>query len=386
MNEEMRGYGTVHRQKGSRFWWISYWKTKNGKRTRVRESSQSEQYQVARDLLAERRAEQIFPVATSPVISDSTPETVTIAELVADLIEWYASENPRPTFKKDTESRWKLHLKVAFGELKASELGTAHLRAYRTKRSQEKAAFATINRELQVIRKAFKLAAESEPPKVLRIPKFKGAIGKEKNARKVFVDPLTLKNLREAASKEGLWARVFVEMMFLFGWRKGEIEPMCVSNVRLAENTIRIEDSKNGEPREVDMPEYLRVLIQPLVIGRKPSEPLWPVRQFRYAWKRICNAAGVKAGKLEGFVMHDARRTSAKIKRAAGVSESVIMDIQGWKTSAQFRRYGIVDQADRRQALEKEQQFLTEAERRIRQAKQIEIFGLQLTEKTPQPT
>jgi hypothetical protein len=250
------------------------------------------------------------------------------------------------------------------------------MRAYRVKRTQDKAAFATINRELQVLRKAYKLAIESDPPRIDRIPKFKGSIGKEKNARKVFIDPITVTKLKDAAAKEGLWARVFVEIMFTFGWRKGtEIEPLRVGNVRLAENTLRIEDSKNGEPREVSLIEPLRTLIQPLVMGRDPKESLWPVKQFRGAWKRICKSAGVKSGRVDGFICHDARRTSAKSKRASGVSESVIMDIHGWKTSEMFRRYGIVDQADRMQALVKEQAFLSEAELRMKQAKQIEMFG-----------
>ncbi len=149
---------------------------------------------------------------------------------------------------------------------------------------------------------------------------------------------------------------------------------MSQGNIHFAENTIRIEDSKSGEPREVPMPETLRILIQPLVLGRDPKERLWPVKQFRYAWKRICKAAGVNSGKIDGYILHDTRRTSARTKRAAGVSESVIMDIQGWKTAEMFRRYGIVDQADRLRAFTQESEFVSAAELRLKQAKQIEMF------------
>jgi hypothetical protein len=363
---DMRGDGTVFRQKGSRFWWISYWR--DGKRRR--ESSGSEEFKVARDLLNLRRAGAIVRAGEVPA---STPETVTIAELVSDLLAWYLTENPRPVFHKDTLSRWELHLQPFFGDTKASELGSSHLRAYRVKRTAEKAAFATINRELQILRKAYKLAAESEPPKVLRVPKFKAAIGRERNARKVFIDPATTQKLKDAAAKEGLWARAFLEMAFTLGWRKGEIQKLMVGNIWLSEGTVRIEDSKNGEAREISMPDSLRVLVQPLVIGRNPQESLWPVTTFRYAWKRICKAAGVKTGKLEGFVLHDIRRTSARSKRASGVSESVIMDIHGWKTSEMFRRYGIVNQADRVQALLKESEFLAEAQKKSVQTEQKAI-------------
>jgi len=373
----VRGDGTVYRQPGSKFWWISYWK--DGQRKR--ESAKSESYEFARNLLNTRRVECSQPLSNTP----ATPETITIGELVCDLLSWYLTENPRPVYRKTTESRWEKHLKRFFAGIKASELGTAHLRDYRVKRTQEKAAFATVNRELQVIRKAYKLAAESEPPKVLRIPKFKGAIGKEKNARKVFIDPAVAQKLKEAAAKEGLWARAFLEMAFTLGWRRSELQDLKVGNVHLAENTFRIEDSKNGEPREVAIIEPMRTLIQPLVIGRDANEPLWPVHQFRYAWKRICKAAGVNSGKLDGYILHDARRTSARTKRASGVSESVIMDIHGWKTAEMFRRYGIVNQADRTQALLKEGLFVAETENRLKQAKQAEMFGLELPQKKPQP-
>jgi hypothetical protein len=45
------------------------------------------------------------------------------------------------------------------------------------------------------------------------------------------------------------------------------------------------------------------------------------------------------------------------VKRAAGVPESVAMDIQGWKSPAMFRRYGIVDNSDRLDALNRVEQY-----------------------------
>ena len=337
--------GTVYRQKGSRYWWISY--ITDGKRRR--ESSKSESLDYARALLAQRRT-----------LKDSAGNlTPSIQDLVSDLLDWYLTENPRASFHANTLSRWRKHLKPFFADMRAEELGSAQLRAYRSKRTKEGAAFATINRELQILRKAFKLAIDSDPPRIERMPSFKNAIGREKNARRVFIEPALARKLKEVAGCEvGLWARAYLEIAFTLGWRRGEIRDLKVGNVHLAENTLRIEDSKNEEPREVALTESLRILLEPLVIGRRPHESLWPVRQFRKPWKRICAAAGIQAGKLGGFILHDVRRTSARSKRAAGVSESVIMDIHGWKSAAMFRRYGIVNQADRADALAKEERML----------------------------
>jgi len=46
------------------------------------------------------------------------------------------------------------------------------------------------------------------------------------------------------------------------------------------------------------------------------------------------------------------RRSAAKALRAAGVPESVVMAMGGWKTAAMFRRYAIVSSADQSAAVE----------------------------------
>jgi integrase len=56
---------------------------------------------------------------------------------------------------------------------------------------------------------------------------------------------------------------------------------------------------------------------------------------------------------VPGLLFHDLRRTAARILRAAGVPEEIIMRIAGWKTSSIFRRYAIVDKADVREALQR---------------------------------
>ena len=50
--------------------------------------------------------------------------------------------------------------------------------------------------------------------------------------------------------------------------------------------------------------------------------------------------------------MHDLRRSAAKAARRAGVPESLVMDMRGWKTAAMFRRYAIASSTDRRAAVE----------------------------------
>lgn len=71
---------------------------------------------------------------------------------------------------------------------------------------------------------------------------------------------------------------------------------------------------------------------------------------FRYPWRRIAKAAGVKK-------FHSFRRTSAKDKRPADIPASVIMEESGWKTEAMFRRYAITTRTDRMRSQQKLEEF-----------------------------
>jgi integrase len=65
------------------------------------------------------------------------------------------------------------------------------------------------------------------------------------------------------------------------------------------------------------------------------------VRDFRRTWANACEAAGVP-----GLLFHDLRRTAARNLRRAGVAETVIMKIGGWRTRSVFERYAIVSRTD----------------------------------------
>jgi len=79
---------------------------------------------------------------------------------------------------------------------------------------------------------------------------------------------------------------------------------------------------------------------------------------MRHAWKWLCKNAGVKSGKAQGYVIDDTRRTAARTRRAAGVSESVTCKIMGWKPESRIlARYGIVDRADMAEASKRIEQW-----------------------------
>lgn len=112
------------------------------------------------------------------------------------------------------------------------------------------------------------------------------------------------------------------------------------------------------------------------------------IGDFRRAWATACVAAGVgkmicpKCGRdgaertcevcsvamrYSGKIFHDFRRTASRNMIAAGVPQAVAMKITGHRTDSMFRRYAIVNEEQKREALARTQQYLAvnPAERKV---------------------
>ncbi|RZU39113.1 phage integrase family protein [Edaphobacter modestus] len=203
---------------------------------------------------------------------------------------------------------------------------------------------------------------------------------KENNARQGFVEQDEFARMAAEAHLDGLWMRALLEVAYTYGWRRGEMLGLQVRQVDLYARTIRLDPgtTKNGEGREVMMTPEVEELLRAAVAKKKPNDSVFtregdePIKDFRGAWRNLCVRAGTgrwecrKCGvtltgtkcecsgvrKYVGLIPHDFRRSAAKAARRAGVPESVIMAMGGWKTPSMFRRYAIVSSADQRAAVE----------------------------------
>jgi integrase len=72
------------------------------------------------------------------------------------------------------------------------------------------------------------------------------------------------------------------------------------------------------------------------------------IADFRKTWTAACNVTG-----LSGLLFHDLRRSAVRNMDRAGVSQPVAMSITGHKTLSVYQRYRIVNEDDRREALER---------------------------------
>jgi integrase len=214
---------------------------------------------------------------------------------------------------------------------------------------------------------------------------------KENNVRKGFLDDSQYRKLVEGAE---LWFRALVECGRTYGWRVSELLNMRVTQIDLVQRVIRLEPgtTKNADGREVFMTDAVHALLLACVTGKAPDGHVFsrsngkPVRSFRGTWERECTRAGVgrlvcahcgtpaqdtakcsqcgfKGTKYTGLIFHDLRRTAARNLRRAGIAETVIMKIGGWRTRSVFERYAIVSRTDIADAMRKLQ--LSEAQPEI---------------------
>ena len=373
-----KGTGCIYQRPDSAVFWLKY--SRYGKS--YRESTRTTDKGKAQKMLKVRLSE----ITTGQFIGPKA-EKVRVEELADDFIREYRI-NGRKSLD-DATTRWNLHLKPVFGGTKAIEVTSDHVARYVDVRQQEGASNATINREVAALKRMFRLGQQSTPAKVIRMPYFPHL--RENNVRKGFLEDSQYLALVKGAD---LWFRALVECGRTFGWRVSELVGMKVNQVDLLQRVIRLAPgtTKNSEGREVFMTDSLHLLLRACVDGKGPEDAVFtrpngePVKSCREAWERACCKAGVGqfncadcnalsltgnkcpkcAGsrmKYTGLIFHDLRRTAARNLRRAGISETVIMKIGGWRTRSVFERYAIVSRGDMVDAMQKLQRCEDESQK-----------------------
>jgi integrase len=345
----LRGFGFVYLR--GRVWWIRY----SHRGRDHRESSGSARETDAWRLLKARwkqigRGRFVFG-----------EERVTMADLFAGLELDYQNNRRRSA----ATLTWRLApLRAAFGEARAVDVTEAWIERYKAERLARKirhgtgartVAPATINRELTVLKRAFRLALKQK--RLSTAPTLELLV--EAPPRQGFLESADFERVARSLPAD---LADFARFGYLSGWRKGEIRRLTWPDVDRAAGRIalRREHSKNGEPRLLPLVGDLADLIERRWTAREYQTPdgtttLSPcvfhragrsVGDFRRAWTRACAAAGVA-----GTLFHDLRRSAVRNMDRAGVSQSVAMALSGHKTASVYRRYRIVDEDDLRQGL-----------------------------------
>ena len=293
------GTGSVYREQGSKRWSIQYYQ--DGRR--VRESTGYENKRDARAWLTAQLNE---------INRGRTPEplrgrhAVRVDELYRDL-EAHTALN-RPWGLRALRKNWR-HLAPTFAFLNAVRLTSDAITDYAKGRKDEGAANGTINRELALLRRMLNLGHRASPPKIFAVPYI--AMLPENNVRQGFVEDPDFARLVAEARSEELWLRVFLELGFTYGWRRGELLGLRVRQLNFAARTVRLAvgTTKNREGREVAMTTNVAALLTLAVAGKRPDDFVLtrpdgkPVRDFRRAWWNLCARPGwvrLRAGFVSG--------------------------------------------------------------------------------------
>jgi integrase len=326
-------------------WWIAY--CHRGKE--LRESSHSQDESVARKLLRHRLREIGADQLGAKRFVGPRQERVSVDELLDD----YETEYRVSGRKALGKQRSHVHaVRAAFTGMRAVDMTTAGVRRVVAEWQGASVAPATINRRLAVLRRAFALAVEAEPPKLAgapRLPKLE-----EHNARQGFFDRGELLAVLAALPDDDL--RDFTEWAYWTGMRKGESAALTWATCDRETWTLRLHarDAKTGKGRVLALDGPLRAIMERRLRARRLDTPLIfhrdgaPVGDFRKAWGSACRATG-----LSGRLFHDLRRTGVRNLVRAGVPQSVAMAISGHRTDSVFRRYDITSETDLREAVRK---------------------------------
>lgn len=377
MRRRSNGSGCVYQQKKGRgFWWIAY-RGPDGKRHH--ESSGSTRKEDANRMLLKRTGAREHNLPVIPKVEQLTFNAAADAVLADMRTAGRRSINV-------VERRINKHLLPFFGGMRMAGITADDVRRYITDRQEQgivnrkgkrvgDVSNAEINRELQILKRAFILAmSEGRLGMRPRIPHLE-----ESQPRAGFFEREQFDAVCRHLPEE---LRPVVQFAYLTGWRMAsEVLPLEWRRVDMARAIVTLDPgtTKNGEGRTFVLTRELRTLLEeqerrrkatgqivPWVFfrmvgkrgGRAPKQPR-PITSFSKAWQAACRAAG-----CPGRIPHDFRRTAVRNLDRAGVPRSVAMRMVGHKTEAIYRRYRIVDEQDLRDAA-----ALLDAGARLREVK-----------------
>ena len=358
-----RGLGSIYRrtvtgddglQREIPTWHIQF--SVNGKQ--YRETTHTDSYNDAQKYL-KRRISEVMTGKFHGTKVDRTP----MSDLLNDVISDYKLKGRRSV---DSMARPLIENRLMpyFGRMRATNVKIPAITAYARERKEAGAAVASINRELAMLRRAFKLGAANGKVGVAHVPDIAQVFQKEKNARQGFWEHSEYEKFRDALP-------IDARAPFIFGYwtgcRYGEIVSIEWSQVDFKGRAVRLraDQTKPGEARIIPLGGQGTELHDLLLAQQERRAALCPESPWvffhagsartddrrdtlrgqesmdiRKAWEKAAEETGIHR------LFHDLRRTGVRNLIRAGVPEKVAMLISGHKTRSVFERYNIVDERD----------------------------------------
>jgi len=326
-------------RKTAETWWISY--SLHGRRHR--ENAHSTKEGDATKLLKLRLGQAAIGMPIGPQV-----ERTTLGDILK-MVEVDYAANGRKSLGRVKHAA--THLKEFFDAYaKARAITSDRISAYQAERLEQGAKPATVNYELAILRRGFRLGARAG--KIASRPEIQ--MLHVENARKGFFEP---EQYRAVVKHLPEHLRPLAAIAYITGLRAmSELLSRQWRHVDLTKGWLRLDpgESKNGEGREFPFTPDMRSVLEaqreivrtmeraqgcviPWVFVQPDGSR---IKDFRWAWRTACRDAGVP-----DRLVHDFRRTAVRNLERAGVSRSAAMRMTGHKTEAVYRRYAITDSA-----------------------------------------
>ena len=344
--KKIRGTGLVYRptyadkgsgqRKTASTWWIQF----SVRGARFRESSGSRSRADAEKLLKQR----LEAAARGEPFGRNAGRT-TFEDLSRILIEDYQTHARRSLERVEDALG---HLAGFFAAVPATEITKDRIASYITWRREQRAAAATINRELAALTRGFRLAQKAG--EVAFRPEITMLREDERSARFFEVGQYrtVLENLPE-------YLQPVIQTAYITGWRIGpEILTRRKRHVDLKSGNLRLdpEETVGGEGRSFPLtPELREILVRQLERTKElecetDRHIPWlfhhdgkPIKDFRKAWALACDRGGVAGKTPSGF-----RQTAVRNLERAGVPRQAAMAIVGHRSDSIYRRCPLADE------------------------------------------
>ncbi len=349
----MRGKGRIFRRGGR--WWIAYYGPVRGRTDQIREAGGDTREEAER-ALARRLTEVRLHREGARQFAGPAAGKLTVRKVVDSYLEDAEVRGLRSLRTMTAHSKHLIH---EIGATRATLLSSETTARYIRERKRQKAAAATINRELELLRAAVKHAHADGL--IAWVPPIRTLGARQETVRSGFLDREEMARLIAAIRDEDL--RDFVAFFSLTAMRPGEIASLRWADLDEKAGVLRLAGAgaKIGEARVLPVVPEIAAILGRRKARRRPGvatifhnggQPATRrnggLSKGWYAeWSRALERAGLPASTL----LYDLRRSAIRALRDAGVPERTIMAISGHKTRSTFDRYSIVTTSDMAEAL-----------------------------------
>lgn len=296
----------------------------------LRESTRSTKIKDAEALLHKRKADILDgrqPEVKKPI------KNFSFRQLAGEYRTWMQRQ-------RSSKSKSNLidQLVTKYGNLPLRRFNMMLLEQFQTERLHKGNKPATINRFIATIKHMFTKAVdwnmveESILKSVRRVK-----LLEEKNRRLRFLSKDECQELVKHCSP---YMKPMVVMALNTGMRKGEILTLKWSNVDMKHRFILLEDTKNGERREIPINDTLTQAIDSLPRRIDDGYVFFdPKTDKPYQYIKKGFATALKKAGIQDFHFHDLRHTFASQLVMAGVDITTIKELLGHKSLAMTMRY-----------------------------------------------